>query len=484
MAYHGSGFESIYSPANNHVAPVSAQPQVIEQPGRRLLVFGIIGLALLMMAVDGTIVATALDALKQGLDTSVNWAGWTLTAYALGFVLMLPVSSRLAGRFGNRRVFIGSVTVFTLASLCCGIANNIYTLIALRAVQAAGGAGFMPSATGIIVDRFGDARDRAVGLFGSIFPIGAMIGPALGGILVAHWSWRGIFLVNVPIGLAVLLLGLRFIPSYRPIKYEKADPTDFPGLILMGIGITAGMLTAAYLGETGAELYSVRFMLPMALSIIAVVWFFKHINRTSHPFIQPRFIHGQGFGIINLVNLIYGGGAGGIRILVPLYAINRYDISALNAGLLLIPQGLAAAIFASGGAFILRASGFRLPIYAGALAIATGMLGLALPPVAGISPFIWLASATFLLGAGGGAINPACRNAGLQLDPSQAPAIAALRSMDMQIGKIATISIATAIIASAAIPGYTQAWIYATAAVILFMTLPIISRIPEHRGAW
>src|SRR5699024_7932360 len=107
-----------------------------QPPVPQLRVFLIISLALMMMAVDGTIVATALDALQKGLNTSVNWAGWTITAYAFGFVVMLPVSGKLTDRFGNRNVFLGSVIAFTLASLCCGLANNIHTLIALRALQA------------------------------------------------------------------------------------------------------------------------------------------------------------------------------------------------------------------------------------------------------------------------------------------------------------------------------------------------------------
>ena len=153
---------------------------------RRVPVFATIALALMMMSIDSTIVATALHALQQGLDTSINWAGWTLTGYSFGFALMLPITGKLSERFGRRRVFIGSVIVFTLASLGCALANDIDTLIALRVLQAAGGAGFTPSATGIIVDHFGDARDRAVSLFGSIFPIGAMIGPVFGGLCVAY----------------------------------------------------------------------------------------------------------------------------------------------------------------------------------------------------------------------------------------------------------------------------------------------------------
>lgn len=461
-----------------------AKTDIIERPGRRLLVFCIIALALMMMAVDGTIVATALEAIQEGLDTTVNWAGWTLTAYALGFVLMLPISGKLANRFGNRKVFLGSVVAFTLASLFCGLANDIYTLIALRTIQAAGGAGFTPSATGIIVDHFGDARDRAVGLFGSIFPIGGMIGPIFGGLIVSYWSWRGIFLVNVPIGLAVTLLAFRYIPAGRTTPQRARTGMDAAGLILMGVGIGGGMFAAAYLGNPGGSAWSVRFAAPAVIAIAALVLFFRHIHRALNPFILPRLIHGPGFGIVNLVNVLYGGAAGGIRILVPLYAINRYDMSALAAGLLLIPQGLAAVIFASGAAFALRSTGYRPPIYAGGAAIAAGMLWLAIPPTAGVPTTLWLTGATFLLGAGGGAINPACRNAGLQLEPDHAPAIAALRSMDMQIGKIISISIATAIIASTDTPGTTQAWIYAVAAVILVAAMPIIARVPEHRGAW
>ena len=91
--------------------------------------------------------------------------------------------------------------LFTVASLCCGLATNIYELVTLRALQALGGGAFMPSATGIVSDQFGADRDRAIGMFTSIFPVGAIVGPILGGVFVTYWSWRGIFLVNVPIGL-------------------------------------------------------------------------------------------------------------------------------------------------------------------------------------------------------------------------------------------------------------------------------------------
>ena len=186
-------------------------PRGESRPVRRWLVFTIVALALLMMSINSTIVATALHSLRTGLQTSIDLAGWAITAYSLGFVVILPVTGKLSEQYGCRRVFLGSVAAFTIAPLCCGLADNIYVLVALRGLQAAGGAGFTPSATEIIVDHFGDARDRAVSLFGSIFSIGAMIGPIFGGLFVSYWTWRGIFLVNVPIGVAVILLALRYV---------------------------------------------------------------------------------------------------------------------------------------------------------------------------------------------------------------------------------------------------------------------------------
>ena len=155
-------------------------PRSESRPIHRGLVFTVVALALLMMSIDSTIVATALHSLRVGLHTSIDWAGWTITAYALGFVVVLPISGKLSQLYGCRRVFVGSTIVFTVASLCCGLADNIYVLVALRGLQAAGGAGFTPSATEIIVDYFGNARDRAISLFGSIFSIGSRLPRGMG----------------------------------------------------------------------------------------------------------------------------------------------------------------------------------------------------------------------------------------------------------------------------------------------------------------
>ena len=462
----------------------SSSPPEASRPVRRVLVFTIVAFALLMMSVDATIVATALHSLQHDLKASINWAGWTITAYSFGFVLMLPVSGKLSEQYGQRRVFLGSVFAFTAASLCCGLVDNIYLLVALRAVQAAGGAGFTPAATGIIVNHFGHARDRAVSLFGSIFPIGAMIGPVFGGLFVSYWTWRGVFFVNVPIGVAVIVLALRYVPRDRRRDRRIHQRMDARGMALLGTGLLAGMLAASYLGETNAHAWSTAFVALLAIALVALWMFFRHIEHSAHPFIRPRLIHGPGFGPVNLINGLYGGITSGVVVLIPLYATNRYGMNALDSGTLLIAQGLAAIVLSAVAAFALRHTGYRLPLYVGVPTIAVGMLLLACSPVAGIPPYAWLAGSAFLVGAGRGAINPASRNAGLQLAPEHSSTLAALRSMSMQIGAMATVSIATAILASSDDPALVQAWVYLGAALLLVAALPLITRVPEHHGSW
>ena len=465
-------------------ADVFLSPGAESRPIHRGLVFAIVALALLMMSIDSTIVATALHSLRIGLQTSIDWAGWTITAYALGFVVMLPVSGKLSEQYGCRRVFVGSVVVFTIASLCCGLADNIYVLVALRGLQAAGGAGFTPSATEIIVNYFGDARDRAVSLFGSIFSIGAMIGPIFGGVFVSYWTWRGIFLVNVPIGVAVIVLALRYVPRDRSRRGEIHPRMDAVGMALLGGGLLSGMLAVSYLAESSARAWSPEFAIPMAIAIAALWMFFRHIDHSDYPFIAPRLISGKGFGTVNLINALYGGVTSGVVALIPLYARNRYGINALDSGTLLIAQGAAAIMLSIAAAFALRRTGYRRPLYVGGIIIASGRLLLALSPVAGIPPYVWLAGAAFLVGLGRGANNPASRNAGLQLAPEHSSTLAALRTMCMQIGTIVTISIDTAILANSHDFGRVQAWLFAAAAVLLVAALPLIARVPEHRGSW
>lgn len=477
------------------------------QPVRRLAVFVTVALALMMMSVDSTIVATALHALQQDLSTSINWAAWTITAYALGFVLMLPIVGKMSDRYGRRRVFTASVCIFTLASLACGLAPNVGTLIVLRAIQAAGGAGFTPSATGIIVNHFETARDRYVGLFGSIFPVGTMIGPIFGGLFVTYGSWRGVFLVNVPVGLVIVALTFRFIPRDRPQTAEQrrdqaagretpagahsgssatkptAQPAGFgtAGMLLLAVGLIAGMFGTSILAHRGAA--TIIVFLGVAC-VLGFVGFFWHTAHARVPFILPQLIYGRGFGAVNGINVLYSGLSQGVISLLPLYAANRYGIDALRGGTLLIAQGIAALTLSTAGAFALRRTGYRVPILVGEVLAGFGVALLAVPPPFNLAPFVWLSLGALLVGSGFGMTNPAGRNAGLQLAPEYAATLAAVRSAGMQVGAITTVSIITALLAASTDPGPTQGWCYAGAAAIYFLALPMIGRVPEHRGSW
>ena len=189
----------------------------------------------------------------------MNWSSWTITIYALGQVLMMPLAGKLGDQYGRKQVFLAAAAVFTVASLCCGLSRSIFLLIVFRAIQALGGGAFMPSATGIIAEIFGRDRDRAVGLFASIFPIGGMIGPVLGGLFVTYWSWRGIFLVNLPVGVLLLVLGTIFIPDIarRPDRH-----LDVRGIVLVGVTLLSAMFGVAFLGSAGSDPLSLAFIAP------------------------------------------------------------------------------------------------------------------------------------------------------------------------------------------------------------------------------
>jgi len=463
---------------------VTAAPEVTQAPApHRVAIFSVVAMALLMSSLDGTIVATALHAIQHGLHASINWASWVITAYSVGLVLALSLAGKLSGQFGRRRFFLTSVLIFATASLCCGLAGNIYLLIALRAVQAAGGAGFTPSATAIITETFGRSRDKAVGLFGSIFPIGSMIGPIFGGLFVSYWSWRGIFFVNVPIGILLVICCLRYVPRDPDGQSHPRRPADLTGMALLGAGVLALMLGISYLGQAAANPSSPLFIAPVTAGLLGLALFGRHIRRAADPFIAPRLITGRGFGAVNVINILYGGAVAGMLALVPLYAVDRYRISTLGSGTLLTAEGIAVITLSSLAAIGLRRTGYRWPLYAGSVIIATGVAGLAIHP-AGPSPYAWLAITACVIGIGTGFSSPASRNAGLQLAPDQSAAIAALRSTGRQVGQIAAVSITTAIIAQSAAPGQLQAKVYLAFAALLLVCLPVIARIPEHRGSW
>src|SRR5918912_310811 len=175
--------------------------------------FVLAALAVLMGSIDGTIMVVALPQLRDSLNTSLSWVGWTLTSYQLVQIVMYPLAGKVSDVLGRRRVFLFCVITFTVSSVLCGLAPNVGVLIVFRALQAIGGGGLVPSAIGLIADEYRGHRAQAIGLISSVMPIGSIVGPNLGGFLLENWTWRAMFFINIPLGLIIVLAFIFLLPK-------------------------------------------------------------------------------------------------------------------------------------------------------------------------------------------------------------------------------------------------------------------------------
>jgi EmrB/QacA subfamily drug resistance transporter len=458
-------------------APSAGEPR----PSRRLI-FGIVAVALFMSSIDTTIVATALPAIHTSLRATINWAGWTLTIYSLGMVIVLPIAGKISDQFGRRRIFTYGVVLFTASSLLCGLSTDIYLLVGFRAVQAIGGAALQPSAAGIVAEHYGKDRDRAIGMFGTIASGGQVIGPVVGGVLVGYLSWRWIFFVNVPIGIALLGAIFRFVPESQRTARSR---TDVRGLALMGLFVLTANFGITTIGNRNTAVYDPVFLIPEAVALAALFLFVRHTRRSAEPFIPMRLLRARGFAVMNSLNLLWGVVGFGIASLAPLYAEDRYHLAALNAGTLLAARGVGAIVVGAAAAMALRRTGYRIPLIAGFTVVAIGTAAMAIAPRLGLSPYVWLSIGAGITGLGNGLANPASRNACLQVSPDEVAAITGLRQMFVFMGIIFSVSTVTAILNRSADPGLAQAHIlWVAVGVLLVVMVPLVLRVPEHKGTW
>jgi MFS family permease len=253
-------------------------------------------------------------------------------------------------------------------------------------------------------------------------------------------------------------------------------------VVLLGATLLPAMLGIAFLGS-GSSAASPDFLLPECVAAIALAAFVWHSARAATPYIRVRFLAGRGFGVMNLLNFLYGSAVLGFGALIPMYAQARYKLPILEGGTLLTARGAGMIATAGATVFLLRRTGYRWPILIGFILTAAGLLITAVSP-AGLSPYSWLALAAGICGVGMGISTPAANNATLQLAPDDAAALAGLRAMFRQTGAITAVSITTAIVARSAAPGLTQAHVFEVFAVILVATLPLILAVPEHHGRW
>lgn len=447
-------------------------------------IFAVVTSALLIQSLDATIVATALDALQTEFDTSLGWASWTITAYATGMVIALPVSAKLCDVFDPKRIFLISVVAFALMSLLCGLSQTMGQLVILRGAQAIAGAGLTPAITSIIVRHFGPARDRALGLFASMFQIGSIAGPAIGGLFVEFLSWRWIFEINVPICLLLAAFGLKVIPRSATPRGSPRPKLHFDGrgIALLGAAVLFLMLGASMVAGDSRHAQVIGIAV-MTASMIVCVSFVMHVRRAASPLISPRLLLGKRFRNVNLVNILYGGGLSGALSLLPVYAMQSFGMGALKAGSLLSVAAVSGALFAVAGTIRLRRSGYRRPIAFNAIVAGLAMVAIGLDRFPQDHQYVILSAVVAIVGMSTGLADPAARNAGLQLLPDSAPAIAAVRTMCRRLGTVVVVS-ALSLVGTqfAATSGLRFGFL--GFGVLLLLASPAIRGVPEHRGAW
>jgi EmrB/QacA subfamily drug resistance transporter len=448
----------------------------------RYVFFVLAALSVMMFSIDSTIVAVALPTMMREFDTSLALIGWTLTAYALAQTVMFPLAGKLADSFGRTRVFVGCVALFTLGSLLCGLAPNVYVLIVFRVVQALGGGGIMPSAIGIIADEFPDTRPRMIGLFMSVFPVGGVVGPNLGGFIVEHWSWRECFLVNLPIGVVVLAA---LAPRLRQAERVERKPIDIVGAGIFAVAIVALLCALTFQGQDPGYWRTPPFWALLATSAAALAVFVWHERRVVDPVIDPRLVARHPFLAVNLYNFSYGACVWGFFSFIPYYAGVQFGMSTLESGAVLTPRSLAMMATAIVSSFLLLRFGYRRPMIVGGLLTASTLLmlsqgwtGLDLFGLH-VGPFWLLGGQIALGGIGMGLSGPASNNAALDLVPGRAATVSGIRTFFRSSGGV--VGTALIVLALELSPdkaaGLRQ--VFTVMAIGLLATIPLVLVMPD-----
>jgi EmrB/QacA subfamily drug resistance transporter len=454
----------------------------------RYLFYVLASVSTLMFAVDSSIVTVALRTLVVDLDTSLALAGWILTGYALTQTVAMPVAGKLAEQFGEMRVFVISVVVFILGSLLCGLASNVYILIACRILQALGGGGIMPSAVSIIARAFPESRNRMLGLFTSIFPIGGIIGPNIGGLLLEHFSWRVLFLVNVPVGLIVVPLLARQIAAYD--RSSKAAKGPKRRLDLVGAGLFAGAMVAllmalTFVAKDPSIVWTPTLWLMVCASVALFALFGWQERRVAEPVIDLALVTRHPFSVVNVHNFLFGACVWGCFSFVPYYAATQYGMGPLESGAILTPRSITSILLGTITSFLMFRLGYRAPIVVGLalisisnIVLGQGWAGDELGWLT-IAPFVLMAIVVGLAGVGTGLVMPAANNAALDLLPDRAGVISGMRGMFRSTGGIVGTAVIVVILSLSEDQAAGLRMAFTAYGLLLLAAIPLTLLIPE-----
>jgi EmrB/QacA subfamily drug resistance transporter len=371
----------------------------------RWLALIIVCLGDLMIVLDVTIVGVALPSIREDLDFSETSLAWVVNAYLLTFGGFLLLGGRLGDLFGHRRLFLIGIGLFTVASLACGLAGSQAALIGARAVQGLGGAVVSAVALSLIVTLFVEPAERAkaMGVFGFVAAGGGSIGVLLGGILTDALAWNWIFLVNVPIGIAVVILSLVVLPGGRGLA--SSTRLDVGGAVT----VTAALIVAVYAivngNEVGWATLQTLGLLAVAGALMALFLFIE--SRVGAPLVPLGLFRLRNLAVSNVVGILWAAAMFAWFFLSALYLQLVLGYSPLEVGLAFLPGNIIMAIFSLGlSAKLVMRFGIRTPLGVGLGLAAIGLLLFARAPVDGTFVVDVLPS-MLLLGLGAGmAFNP------------------------------------------------------------------------------
>src|SRR6187551_1771528 len=320
------------------------QNLLVEYGARRVIITITAIFCALLEIVDTTIVNVALNDMKGNLGATLNEVGWVITAYAIGNVIVVPMTSWLSQQFGRRNYFGISVIIFTICSFLCGNASGTWELVAFRFLQGIGGGALLVTSQTIITESYPpEKRSMAQAIYGLGVIIGPTLGPPLGGWIVDNYSWPYIFYINIPVGVIATLLTLQFVKSPKFAEKVKARNVDWLGIALLIIAI--GSLQ--FILEKGQEEDWFNSNLITTLSVICFFGFYFFIWRErvyKHPVVELRVLKDRNLSLGSILSFVLGFGLFGSTFIIPLYTQTIMGWTAFQAGMLMIPSTIFTAI--------------------------------------------------------------------------------------------------------------------------------------------
>jgi EmrB/QacA subfamily drug resistance transporter len=349
----------------------------------------------LMSILDTTIVNVALATLSRDLHSTISQIQWVVTGYLLALAAVIPVTGWAARRFGAKRVYLVSLVLFTGGSALCGLATSANELIVFRVLQGAGGGMLLPIGQLMMAEAAGPKRmGRVMSIVAVPMMLAPILGPTIGGLIVQNASWQWIFFVNVPIGVIAVIAALRTLPTVKP---GKADKLDVRGLVLMSAGLALVTYGLAEIGSTGS-FTATKVLFPCITGVALVALFALHALRVPRPLLDLRLFKRPTFSSASIAMFFLAAALFGGMILLPLYWQDIRHESVVNAGLLMAPQGIGAALsMPFAGRLSDRYGGGPIALIGVSI---TALLTIPFGLVGTNTPIWWLSIAMFIRGTG------------------------------------------------------------------------------------